>query len=47
MKEKLIIEIFIMYYLTLYTQFIIAREELARYYLLAISVRSRIEIGRI
>ena len=28
MTEKLMIEIFIMYYLTLYTQFIIAMEEL-------------------
>ena len=39
MKEKLIVEIFILYYLTIHNHFMMEIRELVRYYLLAISVR--------
>ena len=38
MKEKLIIEILILYYLTIYIHFMMEMQELVKYYLLAISV---------
>ena len=39
MKEKIIIENFALYYLTIYVPFIIEMGELVRYYLLVVSIR--------
>ena len=39
MKEKLIVEIFVLYYSTIYIHFMMEIGELVRYYLLTISIR--------